>query len=171
MLEKCWSLAESAFSKAGIIFGDSAFYAYGFLVILGGSILVGIGSVFIFSAQIILALLCALAPIFIILLAFDVTKDYFSRWVQQVVVYILVIVLVSVVFSFFIAMMVKLFDSISFDAKDFDFFKSLGSLLLMYVMGIGTLFLIPKLANGLSGSISAMNVGTGATPSRGGRRK
>ena len=70
-------------------------YFAGFMVLLSGSITVGLAFIEIVVAKLMLAVILCTAPLFIILTLFDQTKLFFDRWLGVLVGFALVLVFVS----------------------------------------------------------------------------
>ncbi len=106
----------------------------------------------IFS-QAMVAIHVAIAPIFIGLWIFDSTKDYFAKWLQSTLSYMLYPVVIAAVFGGILSLVQGYVASISTSTYETisDFLPFLTCLIVMLVV----LFLIPFIVNSLSGMIMA----------------
>lgn len=72
----------------------------GLLVLIGTVAIVVLGGASIIAAKLLLALLFALGPFFVLMLMFPLTAKYFDSWFSAVMNYTFVIVIISVIMSF-----------------------------------------------------------------------
>lgn len=70
-------------------------YFAGMMVLLSGSITIGLASIEIVIAKLMLSITLCTAPLFIIFTLFDQTKSFFDRWLGVLVGFSLVLVFVS----------------------------------------------------------------------------
>ncbi|MGF6996671.1 type IV secretion system protein [Paraburkholderia sp. GAS32] len=124
-------------------------------VFLSTVIMCGIGAAFIFSAKLMLGLLASLGPLFIFLLLFKATRQFFEKWVGQVVTYGLVVVITAAVFGMMLAFYSNIIGTISKPNPDAGIFIGILSAAIMVVVTYYTMNEIPKLAISLGGGMAA----------------
>lgn len=104
-------------------------------------------------ALIMVTLHVAVAPLFIGLSIFSATKDYFYKWLQSTVTYLLYPVVIAAV----LGAIMNLTDGIveSVDPSSLGTIAALIPLLVVLMMMSMTILLIPMIVSGLTGAISA----------------
>lgn len=151
-------------SASGI--GESTMAALGIIIIIVfGTVFLVVASAYIILAKLFLAILAILGPIFIVLALFPATRQFFSSWVNQVINYSLLILILSLISSLFITFIENIFVNKLGATFDMDSF-----FLLPAILGIFTIILlrVPDLAAGLSSGMGGMASGTNAIASVGG---
>ena len=146
--------------------GESLMAGLGILIIIVfGTIFLIVSAVYIILAKLFLAILAILGPIFIVLALFPATRQFFSSWVNQVVNYSLLILVLSLVSSLFITFIENVFVN-----KLGDTFDMTSFFLMPAVLGIFIIILlrVPDLAAGLSGGMGGMGSGANALSGAGG---
>lgn len=127
-----------------------------FLLAVIGS-LVGLALIF---AKVMVTVYLSLAPVFIALWIFDATKDYFHRWLQSAVTYMLYPVVIATVLGGIVrlvsAYIATLSTSVSGSISEFVPF--IAALLVMIVVVV----FIPYIVNSLAGSFAAPGPGAAA---------
>lgn len=109
------------------------------------------GGVLIFS-KIMLALLIGLAPIMIATSIFEATKDYFHRWLSNLVSYAMFPLVISGVMATIIGMANSLVSRMG-DPTEADSIGALLPFFAMVFMATGMIAAIPFIVKGLSGNI------------------
>lgn len=108
--------------------------------------------IIVFS-QVIIAVYLAVAPIFIACWIFEATKDYFTRWVQATVSYMLYPVIVAAVLGGMIRIITAFVDTLNTDATQTisDFIPFIACMIIMVI----SVVFIPTIVNSLSGMIQS----------------
>lgn len=120
--------------------------AIGFVTV----IVVGIGGGFIMTAKVALGLLAALGPMFIYALLFEPLRNFFSAWLNNVVQYILLIVMFSAVFKFFMEIFSVYIKQVDLDNSGLNLWYTTGGIILLGVYTKHMLGKLPQLASALS---------------------
>ena len=88
-------------ANIGITEFNIAPYIYGSLVFIGTLLCVLVGTIWLFVAKVVLALMLGVGPIFIVCLIWKPTQQFFWSWVGQILNTILTTIFVLAVFSIF----------------------------------------------------------------------
>lgn len=126
------------------------------------AILGGIAAFLVIFAKIVIALLLGLAPIMIFLTLFDVTKDYFARWLTALISFAMYPIILAGVFSIIIGVS----RSLLFELGDPTAAPNIGALIpffMMVMMAKGFILATPFIVRAISGNIMmpAMSAGIG----------
>lgn len=157
LFEKGFAQAERAWKEAGIMNGNFGLY-FAFIAIIGFTLAVGAYAAFlILLSKVLLSILLALGPIFIILLMFKATQRFFESWFSQVINYG-IMVIVSVVL---IKLMTEIFSAYLEMALDW---PEVSMVPTAYIAGSGIISIlilrqVPQLAMSLGGGISLASQG------------
>ena len=130
------------------------------LSIIGG--MVGLALIF---AKVMVTVYLSLAPIFIALWIFDATKDYFHRWLQSTVTYMLYPLVIATVLGGIVRFISNYLDIIANNPDDstiMGFIPFITALLIMVVV----VAFIPYIVNSLAGTLSAPGPGAAALVAR-----
>ncbi|WP_193067751.1 type IV secretion system protein [Halomonas sp. 3D7M] len=121
-----------------------------------GGIYVAISLLVLFVAKLVVSVILALGPIFVVCAFFKSTRNYFSLWVNQLVNYMLLFALFSMLFSLQQAL---ISDIVILDSEDLSLpdHKVL-IIFVVYLVSIGTITVIPTLASSLSGGVGLNGV-------------
>ena len=132
-------------------------------VVVGGmgGIYVGLSLLVLFVAKLVINVILALGPIFIACAFFSSTRNYFTLWINQLVNYMLLAVLFSVMFAVqhaLISDIVTVDPEIGGLSDD-----ALIKMFVTYLVSIGTIAVIPTIASSLSGGMGLNGIvgGTG----------
>ena len=120
-------------------------------------IITSITAFIIISAKLGLALLLALGPLFILMMLFEVTREYFSKWLSAVFTSGVTIVLVSMAATLFFKYFAATFASASTEAAGNGGIVTLTGIAPAIVFGLISGFFIlgiPSFASSLGGSFS-----------------
>lgn len=128
------------------------------------SVLGAIAAWLVMMSRMLISILIGLAPIMIFLTLFDVTKDYFARWLSTLISFSMYPIIIAGVFSTIIGVASALIDRLG----DPSGAANIGALLpffMMILMGKGFILATPFIARSLSGNIvmPAMNAGMGGS--------
>jgi type IV secretion system protein VirB6 len=129
--------------------------AGGFMAVVGTvllSLLGGLAAFFLIASRLMIALLIGLAPIMIFLTLFEVTKDYFARWLSATISFALYPVVIAGVFATIIGVSNALIARLA----DADAVTSIGAVLpfiMMIFMAKGFILATPFLVRAISGNI------------------
>ncbi|PHN48800.1 type IV secretion system protein [Pseudomonas amygdali] len=160
ILEKGFIVGKKFWDQGGILTGDPGMYMIAILV-WGQSIVVTAYACFlIVSSKIALAIILALGSLFIATLLFEATSDFFSRWIQQLSNFALVIVMVIAANS----LVMTLYERASVGAAAITSTAQINLLFPFLVTGAISLLClaqIPSLAGGLAGGVSINSYGAG----------
>lgn len=130
------------------------------VVFIMGMIYIGIASLVLFVANVVVLILVALGPIFIVAAFFRSTNNFFLLWVNQLFNYMLIFVIASLVFTVFSQLIID----VIIDHNPLNIAK-IGIIFFFYIVAIGTVQVIPMLASSLSGGMGLNGVvgGTATT--------
>lgn len=115
-------------------------------------------------SRMLIALLIGMAPVMIFLTLFEVTKDYFSRWLSALISFAIYPIIIAGVFSTIIGVANALIDRLGDPTSA----SNIGALLpffMMVIMGKGFILATPFIARSISGNIvmPAMMAGAGGS--------
>lgn len=125
---------------------------YNAIVIISFSVFLVVSASYILLAKIFTGILALVGPVFISLGLFPATRQYFTAWINQVVNYSLMLLLMNIVASFMIKIYGEVIDFSNIDYPTTNTF--LISVVLLSFMFFVVLLKIPELANGLAGGVS-----------------
>ncbi|HFF5988767.1 type IV secretion system protein [Pseudomonas fluorescens] len=165
ILVKGFTAGKKFWDQGGILVGDPGMYMVAILV-WGQTIIVTAYACFlIVSSKIALAIIMALGPLFIFSLMFQATSDFFSRWIQQLSNYALVIVMTIAAN----ALIMTLYERASTGAAAITSTAQINQLFPFLVTGAISLLClaqIPSKAAGLAGGVSINSYGAGRLAAR-----
>lgn len=150
---KAWELA--GWQSIGLYYVALAIWVMGGLV-------AGIAAFIIITSKIGLALLLALGPIFILMLMFDVTREFFNKWLGSVITSGFTIVLISMASQLIMKYYAAGVEAGAADAAAYGGIVSMVSMMpaaLTAIIAIPLMISIPSLASGLGGGVSAGTAG------------
>lgn len=140
--------AGEAFELAGMFSAEGiAYLTVGTLMVLATAGCLAIGSAFIMLAKIVLSLLSALGPLFVVLLLFNSTRNFFAAWVNQVSTQTFLVLLFSAVFTFLIDLYGTFMDRIALGEQHVGYI--LGGVLCLSIGIIVTMIRLPSIAGAL----------------------
>lgn len=130
------------------------------------SILGGLAAFILVASRLMIALLIGLAPIMIFLTLFDVTKDYFARWLSALISFAMYPIVVAGVFATITGVAGALITELGDPAGA----SNIGALIpffMMILMAKGFIIATPFIVRAISGNIvmPAMTSGMGGTAS------
>lgn len=145
--------------------------AGGFMSVVGTvllSLLGGLAAFFLIAARLMIALLIGLAPIMIFLTLFEVTKDYFARWLSALISFAIYPIIIAGVFATIIGVSRSLIGRLA----DADAIGTIGAVVpffMMVFMAKGFILATPFLVRAISGNIvmPALSSGLGGAVSLG----
>ncbi|MGK9419989.1 hypothetical protein BKM30_26075 [Pseudomonas syringae pv. syringae] len=165
ILAKGFVAGKKFWDQGGILTGDVGMYMIAVLV-WGQTIAVTAYACFlIVMSKIMLAIILAMGPLFIVSLLFESTSDYFSRWIQQLSNFALIIVMVIAANS----LVMTLYERASTGAAQITSTAQINLLFPFLVTGAISLLClaqIPSLAGGLAGGVSINSYGAGRVVSK-----
>lgn len=144
-------------------------YFYAFAVWFGTIGLTGYSTMLIVLSKLAVAILLAVAPVFILLLIFINTKNLFEGWLRTLLNYAVIPIFVYTLLALILAIMeapLKFLEENS-DSQD-GLMTSVGPFLLTSVVSILLLSQILNMAASITGGVSLSTMGTGAWASRAG---
>mgnify|MGYP000318391291 CR=1 FL=1 len=126
------------------------------------SILGGLAAFIVVASRLMIALLIGIAPVMIFLTLFDVTKDYFARWLTALISFAMYPIILAGVFSIIIGVS----RSLLFELGDPTAAPNIGALIpffMMVMMAKGFILATPFIVRAISGNIMmpAMSAGIG----------
>ncbi|WP_179381343.1 type IV secretion system protein [Jannaschia marina] len=116
------------------------------------SLLGGLAAFIIVASRLMIALLLGLAPIMIFLTLFEVTKDYFARWLSAVISFALYPVVVAGVFATIVGIARSLLTRLG-DPADATNIGALLPFFMMVLMAKGFIIATPFIVRAISGNI------------------
>jgi type IV secretion system protein VirB6 len=129
--------------------------AGGFMSVVGTvllSLLGGLAAFFLIAARLMIALLIGLAPIMIFLTLFEVTKDYFARWLSALISFAIYPVIIAGIFATIIGVSNSLIGRLT----TADAIGTIGAVVpffMMVFMAKGFILATPFLVRAISGNI------------------
>lgn len=129
--------------------------AGGFMSVVGTvllSLLGGLAAFFLIAARLMIALLIGLAPIMIFLTLFEVTKDYFARWLSALISFAIYPIIIAGVF----ATIIGVSNSLIARLATADAIGTIGAVVpffMMVFMAKGFILATPFLVRAISGNI------------------
>lgn len=132
-------------------------YVIAFILFAVTLLITAITAFIIIGAKFGLALLLAIGPVFILMLLFEATKDFFHKWLSAVVTSGIAITLVSMAAALFFKYFAAVFDAASADAANNGGVVTLTGIAPAVVFGLISAFFIkdiPHFAQGLGGGVS-----------------
>ncbi len=164
-LQNMWNTTNSAteafLQNAGITNWGPYIFAAVFYVVM--AILIGFALFLIVLSKMFMWLLLALAPVFIILLLFGVTTRFFSGWMNSLVQYFLVQVLVYAFLAFYVSLIQQTIDTLNGVANTKQAtWATIGPVVLLAIIGILLLSQINNVAAAIAGGVPIMAPRIGA---------
>lgn len=133
-------------------------YLLGFLVLVGTLMCVIVGTLWLFVAKIVLALMIGVAPLFIVMLIWQPTQQYFFSWLNTVFNTVISAIFVVAVFSIFSAIFKANLEALVI-APENENFMDAATFIFLGMVCMGVLLQIPTYVSQLTGA-SAGAVGT-----------
>jgi len=144
------------FSNYLNVIGDNMHWMMGALIGAIGTVLLsllgGLAAFFLIAARLMIALLLGLAPIMIFLTLFEVTKDYFTRWLSALISFAIYPIVIAGVF----ATIIGVSNSLIAELGDPSGAQNIGAVLpffIMVFMAKGFIIATPFLVRAISGNI------------------
>lgn len=154
------SLGKAAWEKAGPL--SPGLYFVALAIWAMGGIVASVAGFIIITSKIGLALLLALGPIFILMLLFDVTREFFNKWLGSVITQGFTIVLISMASQLIMKYYAAGVEATAADAAAYGGIVSLVTLApaaVTAVIAIPLMLGIPHMAAGLGGGVSGGTAG------------
>lgn len=149
---KGFKAADIAFEAAGFSGSGIVMAIVGIIILIITGFLFAIGAGFLIVGKVFVATIVALGPIFILTLLFKPTERFFELWVSQFVNYLLLIFLVTAVFSFLMDIFGAYVNEIDFNQDSMGY--TVGGIVIMGIAFSILLFQVPQVASGLAGGVS-----------------
>jgi type IV secretion system protein VirB6 len=147
------NLASAFLNNAGLL--SPGPYIFAGIMVVAVALLIAYAVFVITLAKLFIWLLLALAPIFIILLLFGFTSQFFSGWVRTVVLYFVVQVLIYAFLAFFLALSQQFFDAANGVASNQTAtFGNVGPIIVVALIGFFLLMQIPVVAANIVGGFA-----------------
>lgn len=144
------------FSEYMNTIGDSMHWMAGAVMGVVGMVLLslmgGLAAFFLIAARLMIALLLGLAPIMIFLTLFDVTKDYFARWLSALISFAIYPVVIAGVFATIIGVSNALISELG-DPDSATTIGAVAPFVMMMFMAKGFILATPFLVRAISGNI------------------
>ncbi|WP_420170769.1 type IV secretion system protein (plasmid) [Pseudomonas alloputida] len=128
------------------------------IVAVGGCIFMGISFLYLMIAKIMISLALLVGPAFISFAFFPATRDYFMKWVSQLLNYILLYAFFGIGFTLLTNLLQTYVSGTDFSdvlVSDLTQIK----LLFCYVLFTGVMMAIPSLASQLTGGVGISGLG------------
>lgn len=118
-----------------------------------GALVAGLGLITLLTVKVATGLLVALGPVFILCLIFESTKGFFDRWVHQLVNYMLLAVLFSILIEMILSIQGQILrmSAIDIDNGDYNLFQLIGVYGLFVLGVVFLIFQLPSIAGSLAG--------------------
>ena len=126
------------------------------------SILGGLAAFLMVASRLMISLLIGMAPVMIFLTMFEVTKDYFARWLSAVISFAIYPVVIAGIFATIVGVAQALIARLG-DPADASSIGALIPFFMMVLMAKGFIVATPFIVRGISGNIvmPAMTAGMG----------
>jgi type IV secretion system protein VirB6 len=128
------------------------------VVFVLGSIFIVISFLYLLIAKIMVSMVLLLGPLFISFAFFPVTRDYFMKWVSQLLNYILLYALFGIAFTMLTNLLQSYVSGTSFDNILISDMTQL-KLIFCYLLFTGVMVAIPSLASQLTGGVGLNSLG------------
>ena len=116
------------------------------------SLLGGLAAFLMVASRLMIALLLGLAPIMIFLTLFEVTKDYFARWLSALVSFAMYPIVIAGIFSTIAGVSSSLLSALG-DPEDASNIGALIPFFMMVLMAKGFILATPFIVRAISGNI------------------
>lgn len=147
------NLASAFTQNAGYL--SAGPYVFAGIMVVAVALLIAYAVFVITLAKLFMWLLLALGPIFIILLLFGFTSQFFSGWIRTIVLYFIVQVLIYAFLAFFLALSQQYFDAASGVATNQTAtFGNVGPIIVVALIGFFLLMQIPTVAANIVGGFA-----------------
>lgn len=145
---KCWDQMSILSPGQSLAFGICA------LIILGmGLFFLGVAGLGIIITKLLLMLMLALGPIFILLAMFQATQRFFDAWIAQTLTAMMTLVLIMATCSLFFAMVEEVIGQVNGVIQD-DPLQGVGIITLAAASCTFLLMKIPAVASSLAGGVA-----------------
>ncbi len=149
----------AAYQKADIFENPGAFIVSA-MIWISALVSVGYAAFLIVLSKVMMGVLLALGPIFIICLMFESTKKFFEAWLGLAINYALVSALCIAVIKFMFGMFAEAASGALLASKTNNFgLASIASLLLMSIISFLCLMQVQNVASSLAGGIAVSTMG------------
>lgn len=150
--ESTGSSVQAFITNLGVLnFGG---YIIAMVLLVVVALLIGFAIFLIILSKIFIWLLLALAPIFVLLLLFGYTTQYFTGWVTQLVQYFVLQVLVYAFVAFYLSISQTYFDAVNAtNGSVSTTLTEILPLILVAIIGFLLLSQLPGLASGVAGGM------------------
>ena len=147
------NLASAFTQNAGYL--SAGPYIFAGIMVVAVALLIAYAVFVITLAKLFMWLLLALGPIFIILLLFGFTSQFFSGWIRTIVLYFVVQVLIYAFLAFFLALSQQYFDAAAGVASNQTAtFGNVGPIIIVALIGFFLLMQIPSVAANIVGGFA-----------------
>lgn len=172
VLDEIWQIAQWIFDKGGIT--DPGPWIGGVLVGLIGVFLIGFSLLEIVIAKCMLSILFVIAPLFIAFTLFEMTENFFDRWLGACISYSVLMILISASLGIVLSLDYWIVNDMHAAKADGVTWIDTGAVILVTWVCIGIIKRISVLAMSIGGSVSTISanemfagaVGTLLNPSR-----
>ncbi len=147
------NLASAFTQNAGYL--SAGPYIFAGIMVVAVALLIAYAVFVITLAKLFMWLLLALGPIFIILLLFGFTSQFFSGWIRTIVLYFVVQLLIYAFLAFFLALSQQYFDAATgVAANQTATFGNVGPIIVVALIGFFLLMQIPTVAANIVGGFA-----------------
>jgi type IV secretion system protein VirB6 len=147
------NLASAFTQNAGYL--SAGPYIFAGIMVVAVALLIAYAVFVIALAKLFMWLLLALGPIFILLLLFGFTSQFFSGWIRTIVLYFVVQVLIYAFLAFFLALSQQYFDAAAGVASNQTAtFGNVGPIIIVALIGFFLLMQIPTVAANIVGGFA-----------------
>ena len=152
--EQGFNVADKAFENAGFFAENGFLYAFiGIIISITTSLFVAIGGSILLLVKLALSILTGLGPFFIVSLLWRPTARYFELWLNQIINYIILMVLFTATFGLLVSIYSSYMQDMTIDGTQTLSYAFGGSLILSIAMII-ILLQLPAIASSLAGGVS-----------------
>lgn len=152
--DKGFGIASKAFDHAGFFVENGiTFGIIGLVMLISTSIFVALGGTMLLLTKLSLSILAGLGPFFIIALLWQPTVRFFDMWAAQILNYILIAVLATIIFGLMLDIYDLYMSGIKFDGVQ-NVGRTLGGAVVLSIAMVIILLQVPNIASGLAGGIS-----------------
>ena len=126
-----------------------------FVIFVMGGIYIGLSLLVLSVAKLVVMVIVVLGPIFVICAFFRSTNNFFTLWVNQLINYMLLFVIFSLIFTLQSVLVTSI---VQVEADGSLPFSTVLAAFIVYLVSIGTIAVIPVLASSLSGGVGLNGV-------------
>lgn len=161
VFSQMWEVGEKFWEKGGVFKGNPSMYLVAIFIFLSAVILVGLSCGYILISKVVIIILLALAPIFIMSMLWEATKKYFDTWVSLLVHYGLLYIIIICINVFLIKAYQSVLTSVSSQLADGVKIENIVPLFVLTFLGGWLVIKASQFASHFVGGVSLSDLGVG----------